>query len=91
MNSQNPATAAGRSATTAVNVGQITSTLPRHMRCRDGAACEEVVARVAAADVARRQGCTEHAEQLLATARRIAGVHDWGNATGRDVDGEAQD
>jgi hypothetical protein len=53
---------------------------PIHNRCADGRACEEVTARLAAVDKARREGIVNEpaVERILAQARRLADAHQHG-------------
>jgi hypothetical protein len=55
------------------------SASPVHVRCRDGAACEEVTARYVAAAKARQAGVPDVAAQLAATGDLFAELHGlWG-------------
>jgi hypothetical protein len=90
-----PRRAAARNALQGVGV-TFEDTTPHHLipvastwvetRCRGGAACVEVSARVEAGHRTKyAEGCDHHGEQLLETARRIAEAHGYGSAD-RSVD-----
>lgn len=56
----------------------MTTTPTTYRRCQSGAACIEVVARVAAAERTRRAGLDAIADELAEAARRWALVHHYG-------------
>ena len=56
---------------------------PLARRCADGRGCVEVVARLEAADVARRIGEIEAAEKLRAAAAKYAEIHNHGRPNER--------